>query len=258
MIKSGFFNSVNGDRTYNADMISRMFTGVLSDGVYRAVGAGCKVEPVSGMTVKIGTGRACVSDRWAEIETEEAVTLSAASVTYPRWTAVVLRLDRTARNITIETKDGTPAAAPVKPAIEKGSDVYEICLAYIYVAASATTITEANITDTRADAQICGYVRLLASQQIQRGEASITTEEATAVIDIPESLDYESGDVLDVYVSGLRIPAADYTVNVSAQTITFDYTLDSGASVQITSLKSVSLDMSAVSEIIDEINGEVV
>lgn len=258
MIKSGFFNSVGGDKEYNADMISRMFYGVLSDGVYRTVGAGCAVEPLSGMTLKVNTGRAVVSDKWVEIETTEALTLSAASAVYPRWTAIVLRLDRSAREITLVTKDGTAAASPVKPTIERGSDIYELCLAYIYVDVSATTITTANITDTRSDADVCGYVRLLASQQIQRSEALVMTDAAGATIDIPEAIDHESGDALDIYISGLRAPAEEYSVDVSAQTVTFDYSLDAGAKVQIVNLKSVALETSTISEIIDEINGEVV
>ena len=32
--KSGFFNSVNGDRRYNAEDIGRMFDGIIRDGVF--------------------------------------------------------------------------------------------------------------------------------------------------------------------------------------------------------------------------------
>lgn len=258
MIKSGFFNSVDGDRLYNADDISRMFVGVLSDGVYRTVGQACKVEPLNGMTLKVGTGRAVVSDRWAEIATVESVTLTAASTANPRYSAVVLRLDRSARTITLATKDGSAASTPIKPTITRNSDVYEICLAYIYVAANATTITAANIIDARNNPDVCGYVRTLTSQQIQRKEAEVVTASAGAVVAIPSSLDYQSGDIIDVFISGLKISPDDYAIDIDAGTITFDYSLDAGASVQIMATQSVSLSVTDIDEIIDDINGEVI
>ena len=35
MIKTGFFNSINGDRGYNADDMSDYFKGLLTDGVFK-------------------------------------------------------------------------------------------------------------------------------------------------------------------------------------------------------------------------------
>lgn len=34
----GFFNSVNGDRKYNADQMSSYFDGLVTDGVYEKIG----------------------------------------------------------------------------------------------------------------------------------------------------------------------------------------------------------------------------
>ena len=54
---SGFFNSVNGDRLYNADQMSRIFEGLITDGVYESVANKLAVQPNSGMTIQIATGR---------------------------------------------------------------------------------------------------------------------------------------------------------------------------------------------------------
>ena len=35
MIKTGFFNSINSDRGYNADDISDYFKGLITDGVFK-------------------------------------------------------------------------------------------------------------------------------------------------------------------------------------------------------------------------------
>ena len=46
---SGFFNSVNGDRLYNADQMSHIFEGLITDGVYESVGNKLAVQPNSGL-----------------------------------------------------------------------------------------------------------------------------------------------------------------------------------------------------------------
>ena len=76
----------------------------------------------------------------------------------------MVRLDVTNRTMTIATKDGTPASTPVKPTAERSASICEMILAQIYVAAGASSITQANITDTRADTTVCGWVTGLIDQ----------------------------------------------------------------------------------------------
>ena len=61
--KSGFFNSVNGDRLYNADDMSKIFDGLITDGVYESVDDKLAVQPNSGMTIQIATGRGWFNKR---------------------------------------------------------------------------------------------------------------------------------------------------------------------------------------------------
>lgn len=164
MLTYGFFNSLNGDRTYNADQMSSMFEGLISDGIFESVGNKFQVTAGDGMSVNVDTGRAFLEDRWCRNDAVVSVSISAASVTLPRWTAVVLRKDVTNRNIVLATVDGEAASTPVKPSITRSGDVYEICLAYVYVAANATEIASENITDTRADTTVCGWVTGLIEQ----------------------------------------------------------------------------------------------
>ena len=50
-ITSGFFNSVNGDRTYNADQMSTYFKGLIGSGVYENVGGALQVlAGIAGLT----------------------------------------------------------------------------------------------------------------------------------------------------------------------------------------------------------------
>lgn len=160
----GFFNSVNKDRVYSADQMSEMFDGLISDGVYQNVGDAMQVVASSGLTVNVSTGRARVNSQWAKLDAAYPITLNAAHVTLNRYTAICLRVDFAERKIELIARDGTNATAPTKPDIVRNSYYYEIILAYIYVAAGATTITQANIEDTRANTDLCGIVSSLIQQ----------------------------------------------------------------------------------------------
>lgn len=165
-ITYGFFNSLNGDRVYNADDMSTYFKGLISDGVYENVGGALQVmaSATPDMNVNVQTGRAIINSKWIENDAVAVLPITAAHVTLNRWTAVVIHLDMTARTISIITKDGTPASSPTKPAMTNGATVKELCLAYVYVGAGVTSITQANITDTRANTSVCGWITGLVEQ----------------------------------------------------------------------------------------------
>lgn len=163
-ITYGFFNSLNGDRTYNADTISNMFKGLISDGVYESVDNAFIVKPSSGLTLSVGSGRAIVNDKWAENDADITITLNNPHVTLNRYTAIVLRKSVANRAVTLEMIDGTEASTPTKPAILRNESYYDLCLAYVYVPAGATTITYANIEDTRSNTNLCGFVHGLVEQ----------------------------------------------------------------------------------------------
>ena len=62
-LTSGFFNSVNQDRRYNAEQMSAIFDGVINDGVFANIGTAFEVKASSGYTVNIGIGRAWFNSR---------------------------------------------------------------------------------------------------------------------------------------------------------------------------------------------------
>lgn len=160
----GFFNSLNGDRTYNADQMSSMFEGLIRDGVYESVDNAFIVTPSSGLTLSVGSGRAIVGEKWVKNDANTTITLNAAHVTLNRYTAIVLRKDIANRQISIKMIDGENASNPTKPSILRNSSYYDLCLAYIYIAAGATAITSANIIDMRPDSTVCGWVTGLIEQ----------------------------------------------------------------------------------------------
>lgn len=168
-ITYGFFNAIKQsdgtyDRTYNADQMSTYFEGLVSDGVYEAVDDSMQVLAATGMQVQVGAGRAIIDSKWIKNTAAYPLTINAAHVTLNRYTAIVIRLDLSARTIAITTKDGENATAPVKPTITNSETIKEMCLAYIYVGRGVTSISQANIEDTRPDNNVCGWVTGIVQQ----------------------------------------------------------------------------------------------
>ncbi len=91
----------------------------------------------------------------------EAVNLIVpdADSTLPRIDRVVLQFDTAANLTAVKLKPGTPAAAPEPPAILQNHNQYELGLCTVSVPAGSSVITAADITDTRADEDVCGVMR---------------------------------------------------------------------------------------------------
>ena len=68
-ITSGFFNSVNHDRLYDAEQVSSIFDGIIKDGVYESIGDAFMVTPNSDLndSIIVGTGRAWFDHTWTYV-----------------------------------------------------------------------------------------------------------------------------------------------------------------------------------------------
>lgn len=164
--ESGFFNSVNHDRKYGADTFNKFFEGLITDGVFLTVGNKLAVQPSSGMTIQVATGKGWFFNHWVRNTTPYQLTLEASDVTLNRYAAICVRVDETltARTADIYVKYSDIASSPKKPGMVRSETVHEYCLAYVYIKAGATSIGASNIIDTRADSTLCGYVGGLLQQ----------------------------------------------------------------------------------------------
>lgn len=140
-ISYGFYNSTNHDRKYNAEQISSIFDGIITDGVYHSIGDAFSVTPGTDMSVNVASGRAWFNHTWTLNDAMIIVELTAAHQVYDRIDAIILKVDRDTRTNTITAKAGIPSSSPAKPTMADG----EHPLAYVRVNHGATDIKAANI-----------------------------------------------------------------------------------------------------------------
>lgn len=151
-----FFNSINGDRTYDASSFENWLKKFFTSGVFTG---DLQVLASSGMTVNVGTGYANVDGKVRIWNSITPITLEAANSTYPRIDTIVITRDNTNRQIILEAVTGQYSGdTPVPTAPVRNAEKYQMVLAQIYVGNSVTEITQANITDTRTDTDLCGIV----------------------------------------------------------------------------------------------------
>ena len=87
------------------------------------------------------------------------LTIPDADDIFARIDRVVLQFDSDANRTTLKLKTGTPEESPAAPEIQQNHRVYELCIAEISVPAGSTSVTAADITDTRLDESLCGVMR---------------------------------------------------------------------------------------------------
>ena len=148
---------------YDAEDASGYLATRLS-GVYSAE-EDFSVTAQGGLSVQVSAGQAWVrparfKGRSIIMAQPETLTLTAADTVRSRIDRVVLRYDAAAKKTRLQVLEGTPdSAAPAAPDISRTELVYDLCLAEIKRPAGSTSITAADITDTRADETVCGVMR---------------------------------------------------------------------------------------------------
>lgn len=160
-ILTGYYNSISGDRKYNAEDMSKYFSGIISKGVLQNYANKFVVKASSGMIIIVPSGKAYFTDgKYIENTADYTLNIEASDVVLNRIDRIVLRNDRStnSRIGSIIVKKGIPATNPIAPALENTETVEELSLATVRVNKLAENITQANITNTIPDSKVCGYV----------------------------------------------------------------------------------------------------
>lgn len=147
-VSSGFFNSLNGDRKYNAAQMSAIFDGLIIDGVFASIGTAFAVKAAGGLTVNVGIGKAWFDHTWTVNDSILPMTAPGAEVLLDRIDAVVLEVNgmESVRENTIKFVKGNPSSAPSRPTLTNEGNVHQYPLCYIYRKYGTAVINQADIT----------------------------------------------------------------------------------------------------------------
>ena len=230
MTQGGFFNAIDGDRTYNADDFNDYFDGIISEnGVYKKSGDALEVVAGDGMSVNISTGRMRIQSHFFVVSSIENLTIQASDVVNPRCDIVVIRYNDNNRTITPMVITGTPASSPVVPTPVRADGIYDMCLAYIVVPANSSSVTDANIQDKRSDNAVCGYAKLLvdaieAGIEQYTNTVEVASDTSSVLIGISE---YDSeNDILEANINGIVLNEGadnDYTISGTGSQATMEF-----------------------------------
>lgn len=162
--KSSFFNSVSGDRKYSAEDWAAYFAAFVGNGVYANPSNGLQVMASTGMGITIKAGKGFINGYFYQLTMDMSKTLSVADGLYSRIDRVVLRWSLLERSMYVHVLEGTPSSTPTAPVLSRDVEVYEIALADILVGRGVTEIIQSNITDRRANSDLCGIVTAVIDQ----------------------------------------------------------------------------------------------
>lgn len=155
MEKSSFFNDIDDDRVYFAEDFARHLAKYFTNGIFNNE---LKVIANNDMTVTIQEGDANIEGYRYTNTASLTKTIDTADGSLKRIDNVVIRLDLTNRLISAQIIKGTFSDSPSAPSLVRSSTIYDLKLAEVYIGNGVTSITQANITDTRFNKNMCGNV----------------------------------------------------------------------------------------------------
>lgn len=158
-VTSGFFNSLNHDRRYNAQQLSAIFDGIINDGVFANIGVAFAISVDTGVTINIGKGKAWFNSAWVYNDSLLPKTLEGSEVVLDRIDAVVIEVDHSenVRLGDIKIVKGIPSSDPQRPTMAQTANKHQYPLAYIYRKAGSAAITQADITNMVGTSS-CPYI----------------------------------------------------------------------------------------------------
>lgn len=148
-VTCGFFNSLNGDRKYNTEEISRIFDGIIRDGIFATIGTSFIVKADSENRVTVGIGRAWFDHTWTYNDSILPIILEDSDMLQNRIDAVVLEINHTndVRENSIKVIKGEAEETPKRPNMIKSEKINQYPLAYIFRGADTTNINQEDITN---------------------------------------------------------------------------------------------------------------
>ena len=151
-----FWNSENGDRLYDADSFAEWLSHFFTTGVFKDE---LFVQATEGMKVSVSSGYANVNGKVRFFGTSTNLNIEVSNGLYPRIDTIVVERNDTNREITLKVVKGNYSGNnPETTAPVRTNVIHQLVIAKVYIGAGATAIYQKDITDTRMDSNLCGYV----------------------------------------------------------------------------------------------------
>lgn len=148
-VKSGFFNSIDGDRKYDAAQLSSVFDGLIVDGVFASIGTAFVVKADVARTVNVGIGKAWFNGTWIYNDAILPIEMPEADTLLDRIDAIVIEINKSdpIRENSIKVVQGELASTPQRPAMKNEERVQHHPLCYIKRPAKSFSISQSQITN---------------------------------------------------------------------------------------------------------------
>lgn len=131
--KSLFFNSEDEDiREYSAADMAEVLSGICPTGIIE----GLNVSGTGTGAIRVSPGKAIINGYIYCLFDEKVFSIEPSDI--DRINRMVLRLDLSARSLTLSLKSGTDQA---KPVLERNQTIYEISLAFISISAGSRVVS---------------------------------------------------------------------------------------------------------------------
>lgn len=140
------------DRDYLASQWQEFMQMFLGNGVFVSPVNQCKVIPGTGLTVIVTPGWAFINGSWYHNNANLVINLSPNTTSSSRIDSIKLRYSDSTRSINALGFTG-------ETTLVRGESVYDLKIAEVTVPVGSVTISAANITDTRSNENVCGFVK---------------------------------------------------------------------------------------------------
>ena len=147
--KSSFFNSIAGDRMYQASDFASYFNSLITNGVFPNPSTNLQIISNDDMTATVKVGKAWINGYVYINDSDLILPIEVADGILNRIDRIVIRFDTVGRLISTVVKKGTFASSPVAPTLVRDADFYELGIADIYIVNGATSIVQGDITDVK-------------------------------------------------------------------------------------------------------------
>ncbi len=183
MEKSSFFNSVAGDRKYNAADWAAYFASLVGNGVFGSPADNLKILLGENMCVTVSAGSGWINGYYYVNTSNFLLEVPTPDGVLPRIDRVVLQWNFDERNIRVKVKKGVPASAPIAPELQRDASIYELGLADILIPAGAGAVLASNITDLRGTSTLCGIVSSIVQEAHTHDPATPTKDGFMSAVD---------------------------------------------------------------------------